>query len=155
MSDNPVYLTADGLEKLKTELHLLKTEKRPAVTDRIEKARELGDLRENADYHDARDEAAWIEGRISELTEKIRLAVVVGDDKNIDQISIGSTVRLSAEDRPEKTFTIVGATEADPLKGRISNESPLGRVLIGRKLHEKVEMSLPSGIIIYTVEEIS
>lgn len=155
MSETPVYLTADGLAKMKEELEYLKAEKRREVAARIEKAREMGDLRENADYHEAKDESAWVESRILELTDKIRRAAVVDDLKTTDVVSLGSTVRLTSEGKPDKRLTLVGATEADPLAGRISNESPLGLALLGQKAGAAVEVKVPSGIITYLVAEIS
>lgn len=140
---------------MQVELDDLKTRKRREVAQRIAKAREMGDLRENADYHDAKDEAAWIEAHIRELTDKIRRATVVDELKETDVVALGSTVRLTCSDRPEKTFTMVGATEADPLAGRISNESPLGQALLGRRVGDRVEVKVPAGIITYVVAEIS
>jgi transcription elongation factor GreA len=155
MHDSPVYLTREGLEKMKAELEFLKSTKRQELAERIEKAKELGDLRENAEYHEAKDEAAAVHGRIIELTDKIQRAAVVDDMKNSDQVSLGATVVLTSENRPDKKFILVGATEADPLQGRISNESPLGRAIIGKKRGETAEINLPAGKVVYTIEEIS
>ncbi len=153
MHENPVYLSKEGLEKMREELRTLKSEKRREVSARIEKAKELGDLRENAEYHDAKDELAWVEGRIMELEDALNRAVVI-EAKGSDVVSIGCRVKVTANGK-EKAFTIVGSTEADPLQGRISNESPLGRAFLGKKLGEIAEVKAPSGTVRYTIAEIS
>ncbi|MEY4745377.1 MAG: transcription elongation factor GreA [Candidatus Parcubacteria bacterium] len=153
MSDSPVYVSKEGLEKMKQELHYLKTEKRREVANRIEKAKDLGDLKENADYHDAKDESGWVESRIFELEDGIHRAVVI-EAKASDTVTIGCRVKVVAGDK-EKTFTIVGSTEADPLKGFISNESPLGQAFLGKAVGETAEVKVPSGTVAYTVKEIS
>jgi transcription elongation factor GreA len=149
----PVYVSKDGLEKLKHELHYLKTEKRREVANRIEKAKELGDLRENADYHDAKDELGWTESRIAELEDAINRAHVI-EAKSSDSVSIGCRVKVESDGK-EKVLTIVGSTEADPLKGLISNESPLGMAFLGKKVGETAEVKVPAGTKTYTVKEIS
>ena len=149
----PVYVSKDGLEKLKQELHYLKTEKRREVANRIEKAKELGDLRENADYHDAKDELGWTESRIAELEDAINRAHVIVA-KSSDSVSIGCRVKVESDGK-EKVLTIVGSTEADPLKGLISNESPLGMAFLGKKVGETAEVKVPSGMKTYVVKEIS
>lgn len=138
---------------MKGELRMLKSEKRREVAARIEKAKELGDLRENAEYHDAKDELAWVEGRVMELEDGINRAVVI-EATDSDHVSIGCKVKTTSGEK-EKVFVIVGAPEADPLKGRISNESPLGQAFLGKKLGEVVEVKVPAGIVRYTILEIS
>jgi transcription elongation factor GreA len=152
--ETPVYLTREGLEKMKEELLHLKNVRRREVAARIEKAKDLGDLRENADYHDAKEEASWVETRVIELSDKIRRAQVVDELRSTDQVSIGSTVTL-ARDGKAKNYTLVGATEADPLAGRISNESPLGLAVLGRRVGETFDLELPSGRVTYEVQAIS
>ncbi len=154
MHDNPVYISKEGLEKARQELHVLKTEKRREVAARIEKAKELGDLRENAEYHDAKDEAGFVEGRIAELEDQINRAVII-EAKDSDKVSIGCKVKVTASNGKDKELRIVGAPEADPLQGRISNESPLGQALLGRKVGETAEVKVPSGPIVYTITHIS
>ena len=149
----PVYVSKDGLEKMKMELHYLKTEKRREVANRIEKAKELGDLRENADYHDAKDELGWTESRIMELEDAINRAHVI-EAKSSDSVSIGCRVKVESDGK-EKVLTIVGSTEADPLKGLISNESPLGMAFLGKKVGETAEVKVPAGTKTYVVKEIS
>ena len=153
MSDSPVYVSKEGLEKMKQELHHLKTEKRREVANRIEKAKDLGDLKENADYHDAKDEAGWVESRIYELEDGIHRAVVI-EAKDSDAVSIGCRVKIESDGK-EKVLTIVGSTEADPMKGLISNESPLGQALLGKKVGETAELKVPAGRKAYVVKEIS
>lgn len=150
---DPVYVSKEGLEKLKQELHYLKTEKRREVASRIEKAKELGDLRENADYHDAKDEAGWTESRIIVLEDEINRAVVI-EAKPSDMVTIGCRVKVESDGK-EKTLTIVGSTEADPLQGLISNESPLGQAFLGKKVGETAEVKVPAGTKTYVVKEIS
>ncbi len=149
MTEKPEYLSQEALDKITQELEYLKTTKRREVADRIEKAKDLGDLRENAEYHEAKDELAWLEGRIIEIEDKISRAVLIiaGDT---DSVGIGSTLRVAYNDK-EKTFTITGSHEADPLSGKISNESPIGKAFIGKKVGEKTEVEVPSGTITYTI----
>lgn len=152
MSGEPVYLSPAGLQKLKDELVYLKTDKRREVMERIGRAKELGDLRENAEYHDAKDEAAFVDGRIQELEDLIPRAVIIEGGAK-DSVSIGSVVHVSYDGK-ERTFSIVGAQEADPLSGRISNESPTGLALLGKKVGETAEVSVPAGVITYTITAI-
>lgn len=150
---NPVYVSKEGLKKMQDELHDLKTVRRPEVALRIEKAKDLGDLKENAEYHDAKDEQGFIGGRIAELEDQVARAVII-EVKDTDHVTIGCTVHAKAGDK-EKSFTIVGAPEADPMQGRISNESPLGMAFLGRAIGDTVEVKVPSGTITYTVTSIS
>lgn len=147
-----VYITKGGLVKLAEELHLLKTEKKREVADRIERAKELGDLSENAEYADAKDEMAFIEGRILELTDYINRAVVIEHTEG-GTVQIGSTVVLKSG-KVEKTYTIVGANEANPLAGMISNETPLAQALLGKKVGETVAFTVPAGKGHYTIKEV-
>lgn len=152
MTDTAVYLSKEGFEKFKEELHYLKTVKRPEVAKRIQAAKEHGDLKENAEYHDARDEASFIDGRIMELEDFLPKAILIGDGAK-DQVTLGSTVTV-AYDGKEKAFMVVGSQEADPVGGRISNESPIGKALLGRKVGESVEVPLPARSITYTITAI-
>ncbi|MCK4745328.1 transcription elongation factor GreA [Candidatus Parcubacteria bacterium] len=150
---NKNLITPAGLEKLKKELYKLKTVKRPALTERIKNAKELGDLSENADYQDAKDEQGFMEGRISELENIIKTATVV-DRKTGDKIGISSVVRLKSGDNIIE-YTIVGASEADLLNKRISNESPLGAALMDKKSGDKIIIETPSGKAKYEILEVS
>lgn len=141
----PFYITAEGLEKLKQELRELKTVKRKEVAKRIEKAKELGDLSENAEYADAKDEMAFVEGRIIELGNNIARAVIIEESKNKDKVTIGSRVTVICNGT-EKTYTIVGSNEADPLKGFISNETPLGAALLHKEKGDEFEVKTPKGV---------
>ncbi|TAK04648.1 transcription elongation factor GreA [Patescibacteria group bacterium] len=148
-----VYVTHAGLEKLKTELHELKTVRKREVANRIEKAKELGDLSENAEYADAKDEMSFIEGRIIELEDTINRSKII-EAGGTDVVNIGCTVEIEGGGQ-KKTYTIVGSSEADPAAGRISNETPLARALLGKKVGDTIEVTLPSGAVTYTVKLIS
>jgi transcription elongation factor GreA len=153
MTDTTVYLSKEGFEKFKEELKYLKTVKRPEVAKRIQAAKEHGDLKENAEYHDARDEAAFIDGRINELSDFLPKAILISGGTK-DQVCMGCTVTVTYDGK-EKTFMVVGSQEADPVGGRISNESPIGKALLGRKIGESVEVPLPARSITYTIIAIS
>lgn len=152
MNTKPVYLTAQGLEKLKAELEELITVERPRVAARIHEAKLDGDLSENAEYEDAKQEQSFLEGRIATLEQQIRNAAVI-EKGNGDKVDIGSKVVIKGADG-EETFTIVGSAEASPRDGRISNESPVGAALMGRKKGEKIVVQAPSGPIEYTLVRI-
>ncbi len=154
MNTKPVYLTAEGLEKLKAELHELVTVERPRVAARIHEAKLDGDLSENAEYEDAKQEQSFLEGRIATLEAQLRNAAVIEKSSNGDKVGIGSKVVIKGSDG-EETFTIVGSAEASPREGRISNESPVGAALMGRKKGDKVTVQAPSGPIEYTLVRVS
>ncbi|MCR5518656.1 MAG: transcription elongation factor GreA [Lachnospiraceae bacterium] len=146
-------MTRSGLEKLENELHYLKVEKRQEIAQKIKEAREQGDLSENAEYDAAKDEQRDIEARIEELENILKNAEVVGDD-DVEEgtIGIGSQVKLKDLDEDEEViYKIVGTTEANVLEGFISNDSPLGRALIGKKKNTKVEVDAPGGVIKYKI----
>ena len=146
-------LTQEGLLKLKRELEILTTQKRKDVIERIQEAVAHGDLSENADYAQAKEEQAFIEGRIQELEEIVKNAEIIkaGGDRNM--VSVGATVKVSVNGQ-ERTYTIVGSSEANPHEGRISNESLVGSKLLGAKLHDKVEIQTPAGKAEYEILEI-
>ncbi len=140
-------LTEDGLRQLKEELEMLKTSKRQEVAEKIKQARAYGDLSENSEYDEAKNEQAQVESRIMELEEKLKNIKII-DETNIDTtvVGLGTRVRvLDCEFDEEIEYTIVGSTEADPSKDRISDESPVGRALLGAKVGETVEAVVPSG----------
>ena len=147
------YLTKERLEELKSELNSLKTGKRVEVADKLKRAKEFGDLSENAEYHAAKDEQANVERRIGDLEEIVRNAVVIKEIANQEMIDIGSTIEVRRDDQILK-FKIVGSEEAKPEKGFISNESPLGSGLIGRKVGDFVAVDAPNGKIQYKVVKI-
>src|SRR5918999_1674087 len=130
VNNKPTYLSKDGLEKLRAELEEMVTRKRPEVAQRIHDAKEHGDLSENAEYEDAKNEQAFDEGRIQTLEALIKNATIIDENHSNDHVQIGSTVSVESDDGKE-TFTIVGSAEAKPNEGRISNESPVGRSLLG------------------------
>ena len=154
MNSKPTYLSRDGLEKLRAELEEMVTVRRPEVAARIHDAKEHGDLSENAEYEDAKNEQAFVEGRIQTLEALIKNATIIGDDHATDHVAVGSTVVVDGEDGQE-TFTIVGSAEASPSSGRISNESPVGRALLGRRKGDKVTVKVPAGDFAYRIVEIS
>ncbi|OHA02655.1 MAG: transcription elongation factor GreA [Candidatus Sungbacteria bacterium RIFCSPHIGHO2_02_FULL_52_23] len=147
------YLSEEGLEKLKTELHHLKTAKRQEIAARLEHAKTLGDLSENAEYQETKEEQALVEQRIAELEERVRDAVVMQKPTKTDTVRVGSTVRVSSV-RGDATYMIVGSEEADPVGGKISNESPLGKAFLGKKAGDKAEVKTPAGAVMYTIKEI-
>ena len=153
MNNKPTYVSREGLEKLRAELDETIAVKRPEVAARISEAKEHGDLSENAEYEEAKNEQAFVEGRIAELEHKIKSAVIIDEERSSDHVSIGATVEVESEDGPI-SFTIVGSTEARPADGRISNESPVGRALLGKQVGEKVVVKVPAGDVVYTIKSI-
>ncbi len=144
--DNVIYLTADGIEKVKTELEYLTTQKRPEIARRLRSAIEMGDLSENADYSSAKEDQAFMEGRILELEHILKNVVVIEEKSSGDQVEIGSEVVVREEGYDdEETFFIVGSKEADPDQGKISYESPIGKALIKHRVGEIVRVVTPAG----------
>lgn len=146
---NEVILTAKGYKALEQRLEELKMIKRGEVAEKIKIAREFGDISENAEYDAAKDEQAMIEGEILEIEQKLKLAVVISDEAGKgEKVVLGSTVSLHDYEYDEEvTYTIVGTSEADPKKSLISNESPMGESLLGKKKGDVVEINAPAGII--------
>lgn len=152
MSEEQIILTPEGFEKCKKELHELKTVKRKEIAERIETAKALGDLSENAEYQDAKEESAWVEGRIIKLSDILArgtIAVV----ENGDTVTVGHKIIVKNGDK-ERTFVIVGANEADPVHGRISSGSPLGAAFLGKRPGDMVEVNTPGGIQHYEILKI-
>ncbi len=147
------YITTQGLKKLEDELLELKTVRRKDVAQKIKEAREQGDLSENAEYDAAKEEQREIEARIEELEELLKnIDVVDEDDVDLDMVNVGCEVKLqNTENGKELLYKIVGSTEANALKGKISNESPVGRALMGARIGEDVKVELPTGRVVYTV----
>ncbi|MDR0300024.1 MAG: transcription elongation factor GreA [Streptococcaceae bacterium] len=147
MADKIYQMTHEGLEKLEAELEDLKLVKRPEIVERIKIAREYGDLSENSEYEAAKDEQAFIEGRITTVENMIRNAEIVNTaDVKKNEVALGKKVSfLETGAKKEETYTIVGTAEADPFNGKISNESPIAQSLIGRKIGDHVDISLPNG----------
>ena len=149
-----VLLTQDGLKKLNAELKHLKEDRRKEIIERIQEAISHGDLSENADYSQAKEEQSFIEGRIQEIEDMIKRAEIISNSGNKNQVGIGSTVGLKNNGK-EFSYTIVGSNEANPSAGKISNESLVGKALIGAKLAEKVSVQTPVGVSEYEVTSIS
>ena len=148
----PYYISKEGLEKLKEEYDFLQNVKKREVADRIEKAKELGDLSENAEYTDAKDEMSFVEGKIIDLRDQISRAVVI-EKPATDVVAIGSKVSLDCEGK-ERNYHIVGPNEADPAGGKISNETPLAMGLLGKRIGDKVEIKIPVGTLTCVVKKI-
>jgi transcription elongation factor GreA len=142
-------LTPDGLNKLKEELEHLITVRRQEIIERIQEAVAHGDLSENADYAQAKEEQAFVEGRIQEIEDIVRNAEII-HHVDSDVVSVGSHVKVEVDGK-EYSYTVVGSNEANPREGKISNESLVGRAIIGRKKGEKVEVQTPAGIKTYKV----
>lgn len=142
---NQVLMTAQALDKLKKELDYLKNVRRKEVSEKISVAKERGDLSENAEYTEAREDQSFLEGKIAELEEKVKSAVIA-ENKNDDKVNLGCAVTVASEDNKEQSFTIVSFNEADPASGKISNESPLGSAFLGRSRGDEVDVELPSGV---------
>jgi transcription elongation factor GreA len=142
-----VILTPEGLEKLKDELELLSTQRRREVAERIKEAREFGDISENSEYEDAKNEQAMLESRIAALQEKLRLASVIQTEElSTDVVQVGSVVHVKdVKTGKSVKYTIVGSAEARPQEHKLSNESPVGRALLGRKRNETVAVKVPRG----------
>ena len=153
MNTKPTYLSRDGLEKLRAELDEMVNARRTEVAQRIHDAKEHGDLSENAEYEDAKNEQAFVEGRIQTLESLIKNATLIDENHSSDHVGIGSTVEVDGPDGQER-FTIVGSTEAKPTDGKISNESPVGRALLGKKKGEKVVVRVPAGDFSYKIVNI-
>ncbi len=156
MDSKKIYLTRDGLGELKEEYEELTKTKRPDVLSRVSQARSLGDLSENAEYVAAREELSFIDGRIDELEELLKQAVLISEStKNTNHVvKLGSKVTLNIKGKKEN-FTVVGEWEADPTEKKISHESPLGKALIGKKVGEKIEVEAPAGKVLYTIVSVS
>lgn len=155
-TEKQTILTPEGLRKLEEELEYLKSVKRKEIAERIKASKEFGDLAENAEYEDAKNEQAFVEGRILQLDQMLRNAKVIDNHgAPADRITVGSTVRLKdLASGEEITYMIVGSPEADPAHDKISNESPVGQGLLGKRKGEAVEVVAPAGKVRYTVLQI-
>ncbi|MFZ5989860.1 MAG: transcription elongation factor GreA [Bacillota bacterium] len=153
MVNKEVVLTYEGLQKLEQELEFLKTVKRREVAERIKQALSFGDISENSEYDEAKNEQAHVEGRIAQLETMLKHAKVIDEDEvKTDVVSVGSKVNvLDMEFNEEVEYYIVGSTEADPSKYKISNESPVGKALLGKKKGTVVEVQVPDGVIKFKV----
>lgn len=155
MSINNTYLTEDGAARLKSELDQLQGPEREALAVRLRSAIQMGDLSENADYHKAKEDQAFLEGRIQELEHILSHAVII--EKNTapkDVVSVGSRVTVREVDFPPEVFLIVGMKEADPRNGKISNESPIGKALMDHRVGDRVRADTPGGVTIFEILKI-
>ncbi|MEM7347495.1 MAG: transcription elongation factor GreA [Chloroflexota bacterium] len=151
MADKPVYLTIEGKKKLEEELDHLITVRRPEVAAEIKSAKEEGDLSENSAYDEAKLAQGFLEGRVQTIEAQLRHAVIIEKNGSSDEIEVGSTVTVEEEGFGEETYYIVGSAEADPLDGKISNESPIGQALLGAKVGQRVIAETPGGEIAFNV----
>ncbi|BCG56648.1 transcription elongation factor GreA [Paenibacillus sp. URB8-2] len=156
MSDKEVILTPDGLKRLEEELENLKSVKRREVAERIKVAIGYGDISENSEYEDAKNEQAFIEGRVITLEKMLRNARIINSDEiNTEVVSVGVTVSVEdMEFGDVMEYTIVGSAESDPLNNKISNESPVGKAIIGKKKGAVVDVNVPAGVIQYKIIDI-
>jgi transcription elongation factor GreA len=150
MASKPVPLTREGLAKLERELEYLHTVRRQEVADRIHQAKELASTQNNAEYDDAKNEQAFVEGRILTLEKMVQNAVII-EERHSSRVELGSKVSVVSADGKEQHYTIVGSAEASPKDGRISNESPVGRALLGKSVGEEVQVQVPAGILRLTI----
>ncbi|GAA0812882.1 MULTISPECIES: transcription elongation factor GreA [Ligilactobacillus] len=148
-------MTLEGKKKLEEELEDLKTNKRAEVIKRIKIARSFGDLSENSEYESAKDEQSFVEGRIKEIDNMLNHAEIIDNENvDVDEVSVGKSVTFQEEDDDPETYQIVGAAEADPLNGKISNESPIAKGLVGHKKGEKVTVTTPGGEMTVTIIDV-
>jgi len=149
----PTYISQEALDKMKIELEKRTKVTRREIVEQISIAKDFGDLSENFEYHDAKEQQGLNEARVRELEEKIKDAVLVEVTTGGDEVFLGVTFNVSVSDKT-KTFTIVGSTEASPMDGKISNESPIGQAFLGRKIGDTVEVAVPSGVMTYVIVSI-
>lgn len=147
---NVQYLTEASLKNLKAEIETIRNKTIPEIAKRIDEAKQQGDLSENAEYHQAREDMSWIQGRVQELEQLIQNAEIITKSASNDTVSVGSTVTVKVNGKT-KDYTIVGPQEIDPLKGYISNESPLGQAFLKREVKDKVEVVTPAGKQVYEI----
>jgi len=152
MTEQPIYVTREGLKKLEEELEYLRTIKRAEVAQRLHDAMGEGDIDENAEYDDAKNEQSFVEGRILTLETMVKNAVIIQQEgKRRDQVVLGSTVTVVEDGGEPETYHLVGTAEADPRRGRISNESPLGRALLGKRVGDSITVSAPAGTLTFQI----
>ncbi len=154
MANSAVYLTSEGQKKLEEELEHLRTVRRHEVAQRLHEAMEDGELIENAEYEAAKNEQAFIEGRILELERMLAKAQLIKPSKKTDVVQIGSTVVVKQDGQQSETYTIVGAAEANPKEGLISNESPLGQALLDQAVGDEIKVQAPAGTLSFQIVKI-
>ena len=155
MTEKEIFLTAEGLAKLNEELEHLISVRRPDVAEKIQRAKELRSSVSSPEYEEAKDEQGFVEGRILEIDRIIKSAKIIHhDDINVDFVEVGNEVRVQLQDGSEEHYTIVGSAEANPSEWRISNESPMGQALLGKRVGDDVEVEAPAGQLKFRVLEI-
>jgi transcription elongation factor GreA len=154
MPEEPSYLTREGEQRLKEELEQLKGPAREQLAARLRAAIQQGDLSENADYSAAKEEQGFLEGRIQELDAILRNVIIIDDNKKRDVVDVGAHITIQEDDYPEETYYMVGPKEADPTKGRISHESPIGKALLGHRVGDEVTADTPNGSINFKILKI-
>jgi transcription elongation factor GreA len=155
MSDDKMYITAEGKADMEQELQRLKEGERPRLAEKLREAVAMGDLKENADYHDTREKMGLLEGRIQYLEAVLRDAEVVENSGPADEVRIGTTVTIREEGADEdEIYTIVGAAEANPREGKISQKSPIGAALMNRRKGDKVKVETPNGVVTFKIRKI-
>jgi transcription elongation factor GreA len=155
MAEKPIFLTPEGRAKLEAELENLRTVRRAQVAERIHSAKEEGDIMENSAYDEAKNEQAFVEGRIMTIEQMLKNAVMIDATRAADTVGLGSCVTVIERGaRDDEMFQIVGSAEADPTRGRISNESPVGRALLGKREGDEVQVRIPDGVRYLKIMEI-
>lgn len=155
MAEKPIFLTPEGRAKLEAELENLRTVRRAQVAERIHSAKEEGDIMENSAYDEAKNEQAFVEGRIMTIEQMLKNAVMIDATRASDTVGLGSYVTVIERGaRADEMFQIVGSAEADPTRGRISNESPVGRALLGKREGDEVQVRIPDGVRYLKITEI-
>ncbi len=155
MAEKPIFLTPEGRAKLEAELEHLRSVRRAEVAERIHLAKEEGDIMENSAYDEAKNEQAFVEGRIMTIEQMLKNAVMIDSTRATGNVGLGSVVTvLERGESGEGVFHIVGSAEADPARGRISNESPVGRALLGKRVGDEVQVKIPDGVRYLKIKEI-
>jgi transcription elongation factor GreA len=157
MAEKAVPMTREGIERLEKELEHLRAVRRPEVAERIHAAKELASAQNNAEYEEAKNEQAFVEGRIMTLEHLLQNATVIDEEAahHANRVQLGSHVKVAASDGKAMDYTIVGAAEARPTEGMISNESPVGKALLGKRVGDEIQVSVPKGVLRLTVTQIS
>jgi transcription elongation factor GreA len=157
MAEKATPMTKDGIERVEKELEHLRAVRRPEVADRIHQAKELASAQNNAEYEEAKNEQAFVEGRIMTLEHLLQNVTVIDEEAahKASRVQLGSKVSANASDGKTMEYTIVGAAEARPTEGMISNESPVGRALLGKRVGDEVQVSVPRGVVKFTITSIS
>lgn len=155
MTQKNLFITKEGLKKLEVELEYLRSVGRQEVAEKIKRAKEMGGTENNAEYEDAKNDQAFVEGRILTLENMLKKAVIITQESPTGRVALGSRVLLRNQDGKIEQFIIVGSAEANPLEGKISNESPVGQALLGRAVGDEIEVPTPAGVLKLVVMEIS